>query len=100
LTVMALCNTVIPIKRLYLCPCCTNTPQHVLVHLPYFAYFLKLSRRMRMLWLMQPLICMLCLSAKMEIMLVGFCTFHHGLLACNCLFLVLLLLQITNKLCI
>jgi hypothetical protein len=40
---MALCNTVIPIKRLYLCPCCTNTPQHILVHLPYFAYFFNLS---------------------------------------------------------
>ena len=36
LTVMALCNTVVPIKRFYLCPCGSDAPQLILIHFTLF----------------------------------------------------------------
>lgn len=83
LTVMTLCNTVIPIKRLDIHP--SDGFAHIfclflsfildqMLWLPVLAdqFCIKPSPRMRMLWLMQLQICIWFLSARMETMQVGF----------------------------
>ena len=92
LTVMTLCNTVIPIKRLDLHPSDSFTPRLVFILiiiylflsfvllLPVLAdqFFIKPSPRMRMLLLMRQQIYIWFLSAKTEIMQVGFMTPKFG----------------------
>ena len=101
LTVMTLCNTVIPIKRLDLHPSDSFTPRLVFILiiiylflsfvllLPVLAdqFCIKPSPRMRMLLLMRQQIYIWFLSAKMEIMQVGFMTPKFGrfiLYGCIC----------------
>jgi hypothetical protein len=84
LTVMTLCNTVIPIKRLDLCPSVSYTPHlvfilfyHLFITFLWFAvladqFLIKLSPRMRMLLSMRLQICIWFSSAKMEILQASF----------------------------
>jgi hypothetical protein len=98
LTVMTLCNTVIPIKRFDIHP--PDSLAHIfcsfflifildqMIWLPVLLdqFCIKPSPRMRMPWLMQLQICIWFLSARMETMQVGFlvpkfvCFVLYGLL--------------------